>query len=348
MDEEGFREYLKDTKQVRRTPDGATADAYVSLVNEFEGFLRDRSAGKEVESADDGDIRAFVDHLAKDGRNTLQVLIGLYRYLRFVKNAEAEVSLLLILDCAEILNIMCKTVREMHGEEKAEQLLSGFEPPQIGTPPERMPEATTEFMSRLEEGIGEEATREVLLTGPHAAPPEFHVKEREMFLASNDIDEYLKRRHEEFVKELRGHMENDTYFFTQKIDQSVMDFVEGNREISSGLRRGNKIYFTKIPFMAIEYLREDDDKMKRYYGCHCLLARESILTGKQMSRNLCYCSAGYVKRPFEVAFDRELKAEVDKSFLWGDAVCRFTIEVPEDLLPKGEHSDAPSAPDEAE
>ena len=348
MDDKGFREYLKDTKHVRKTPDEATADAYVNLVREFEEVLQDRDAGKDVGTTDDGDIRAFVDHLAKDGRNTLQVLIGLYRYLRFVKNAEAEVSLLLILDGAEILNIMCRIVKEMHGEEKAEQLLSGFEPPQVGTPPERMPEATTEFMRRLEEGIGEEATREVLLTGPHAAPPEFHVKEREMFLASKDVDEYLRKRHEEFVRELKGHMDNDTYFFTQKIDQSVMDFVESDHEISSGVRRGDKIYLTKIPFMAIEYLREDDDKMKRYYGCHCLLARESILTGKQMSRNLCYCSAGYVKRPFEVAFDRELKVEVDKTFLWGDSVCRFVIEVPEDLVPKDERADAPSASGEAE
>jgi hypothetical protein len=336
MDEKGFREYLKDPTQVRKTPDEATADAYIGLVEEFEGFLQNRDGGKDVGSADDGDIRAFVAHLSKDGRNTLQVLIGLYRYLRFVGNAEAEVSLLLILDGAEILNIMCRTVKEMHGEEKAGQLLSGFNPPRVGTPPEMMPEAAEEFIRRLEEGIGGEATREVLLTGPHAAPPEFHVKEREMFLASEDIDEYRRKRHEEFVKELRGHMENDTYFFTQKIDQSVMDFVEGDQEISSGLRIGDKIFVTKIPFMAIEYLREEDEKMKRYYGCHCPLARESILSGKQMSRNLCYCSAGYDKRPFDVAFDRPLKAEVDRSILWGDTVCRFAIEVPKDLLPEHE------------
>lgn len=348
MDEDGFREYLKDTRQVRKTPDEATTEAYVKLVREFEGLLNERGAGKDAGGADDGDIRAFVDHLSKDGRNTLEVLIGLYRYLRFVGNAEAEVSLLLMLDGAEILKIMCRTVREMHGEERAEELLGGFDPPQVGTPPEQMPEATTEFLRRLEEGIGDEATRTVLLTGPHAAPPEYHVKEREMFLASKDVDEYLKKRHGEFVKELRGHMDNDTYFFTQKIDQSVMDLVEGDQEVSSGLRVGDKIYVTKIPFMTMEYLREEDEKMKRYYGCHCLLARESILTGRPMSRNLCYCSAGYDKRPFEVAFDRRLKAEVDKSILWGDTVCRFAIEVPEDLLPEGERPAEPSAPGKAE
>jgi len=68
--------------------------------------------------------------------------------------------------------------------------------------------------------------------------------------------------------------------------------------------------------------------MKRYYYCHCPLARESLLTNTLMSRNLCYCSAGYEKQPFEVAFGKLLRAEVKKSVLWGEPVCRFAIEIP--------------------
>ena len=49
-----------------------------------------------------------------------------------------------------------------------------------------------------------------------------------------------------------------------------------------------------------------------------------------MSRNLCYCSAGYEKRPFDVAFGKSVKAEVKQSVLWGDPVCRFAIEIPEE------------------
>jgi hypothetical protein len=86
--------------------------------------------------------------------------------------------------------------------------------------------------------------------------------------------------------------------------------------------------------MAIECLKEKDPKMRRYYYCHCPLARESILSGRQMSRNLCYCSAGYEKRPFDVAFGGSLKAEVKKSVLWGDDSCRFTLEIPDKWLSK--------------
>ena len=122
--------------------------------------------------------------------------------------------------------------------------------------------------------------------------------------------------------------------FLHLIDQDALDFVKGNPEVAGGVRRGKKIYQTKIPYMIIEYLKEKDPKLKRYYGCHCLLARESILSGEEMSRNLCYCSAGYEKMPYEVAFGKPVKTEVLKSILWGDTVCRFAMEIPEGYLPK--------------
>lgn len=334
MDEKGFREYLKDTGKVRVAADDETIDSYVRLAREFEAFLGSQCSGERSRDAGEAAVRAFVERLAEDDRNTFDNMVGLIRYARFVGNPDAEVSILLMLDGVDVLKTLCGTFRAEYGDERFEEVLGGFEPPAIGTHPGRMPDLTAEFLGRLEEGVGEEATRELLLTGPHAAPPEYHVKEREMFLASKDVDEYLRKRHEAFVNELQGHMDRGTLFFTQGIDQGVMDFVKGDPEISSGVRIGDRIFVTKIPFMAIEYLREKNERMRRYYGCHCLLARESVLSGREMSRNLCYCSAGFDKRPFEVAFDRPLKAEVERSILWGDTTCRFSIEVPEEFLPE--------------
>ena len=183
---------------------------------------------------------------------------------------------------------------------------------------------------------GQEGTREVLLVGVHAGLPKYYVEERKMLLASKDVDEYLRKRRERMVKLLEGHMKDGTPFYNQMIDQDALDFVRANPEVAGGVRRGKKIYQTKIPYMMIEYLKEKDPKLKRYYGCHCLLARESILSGKEMSRNLCYCSAGYEKMPYEVAFGKPVKTVVLKSILWGDDICRFSMEIPEKYLPKKE------------
>jgi hypothetical protein len=202
-----------------------------------------------------------------------------------------------------------------------------------------MPSATTDFLTRLESGIGEEATREFLEQNcPDVSPPERHSDERVLFLASKDVDAYLRKRRRMYLEELEGYLRDGTLYYNQRIDRSVIDFVRKNPEVGVGVRRGALIYHTKIPYMAIDYLRERDPKIKRYYCCHCPLARESILSGKTMSRNLCSCSAGFCKRPFEVAFGTPLRVEVTKSVLWGDSVCQFAIEVPEQMV-QGKTSD---------
>jgi len=330
LDEKGFRKFIKEGKRVPKGLSEATIKSHVRLVKEFEGLLKKKSPKKGFNDATDRDVKAFVKHLAKDERNTFDVLIGLLRYSRFSGNREAELSLLILLDGGNVLNKMCDNVKEKYGKRKYEELLGDYTPPRIGTPPKKMPKATTDFLNRIESGLGQEATRGILLKSPHAGPPEYYADERKMLKASKNVDEYLRKRREKFIEELRGHMKNGTLFYNQPIDQAVLDFVEGNPEIAGGIRKGNKIFCTKVPYMAIEYLKENDRRMRRYNYCHCPLARESILTDKEMSHNLCYCSAGYEKAPFDVAFGKPVKIEVLKSVLWGDLVCRFVLEIPEE------------------
>ncbi len=328
MNEKGFRKFIKEAKRVPKGLSEKTIRSHIRMVKEFEKLLKSKNPRKEFNDARERDVKAFIKHLAKTDRNTFDNLIGLLRYARFSGNRDAELALLIVLDGGNILGIMCDTVRREYGKRKGDELLRGFELPAIGTSFKHMPKVTSEFMRRLESGIGEAATRELLLTGPHAGPPEYYLEERKMLKASKSIDEYLRKRGKKFIEELTGHMRNGTLFFTQEINQDVIDFVRRNPEIAGGVRKGDLIYCTKVPYMAIEYLREKDQKMKRYYYCHCPLARESIPSGKAMSRNFCYCSAGFEKRPFDVAFGVPLKAKVKKSVLWGNSVCQFVLEIP--------------------
>jgi hypothetical protein len=330
VDEKGFREFVRKGERVPKNLPEETVRSNMRVAREFERFLRAERAKKGFDDAKERDVRAFIKHLAKDDRSTFDNLIGLLRYARFRGNADLELALLIILDGASILGLLCDTVKSEHGEAVFQELLGDFRPPPIGTSFKRLPRATSDFLCRVESGLGGRKTRELLLTGPHAAPPEYHVEERRMFEASEDVDDYLRRRSEKFIGELREHMEKGTLFFTQPIDQDALDYVEGNPEVASGVRKGNWIYVTKVPYMIIEYLKEKDPTRRSYYYCHCPLARESILSGEEMSRNFCYCSAGYVKRPFEVAFGMPLRAVVKKSVLWGDDICRFALEIPEE------------------
>ena len=330
MDEKGFRRFIKEGKRVPKGLKEATIRSHIGLVKEFEGFLKRKSPRRVFNDARDKDFRAFVKHLSKDNRNTFDNLIGLLRYARFSGGRDAELAILNLLNGSHVLPKMCENVKSAVGQRKFDELLGDFKPPAIGTPSKQMPKATSDFLSRLESGIGDAATREILLDSPDAGPPEYYADEKKMLRSSKDVDEYLRKRCKKLVEELTGHMKNGTLFFNQEIDQDVLDFVRRNPEIAGGVRKGDKIYCTKVPYMAIEYLAEKNRKLKRYYYCHCPLARESILSGKKMSRNLCYCSAGYEKAPFDVAFGERVKIEVLKSVLWGDAICRFAIEIPKD------------------
>jgi len=95
------------------------------------------------------------------------------------------------------------------------------------------------------------------------------------------------------------------------------------------VREGNVIYTMQVPYQAKLYLAETDERMKRYYYCHCPWARESNRSGKEVSGTICNCSAGYQKRPCEVNFGQPLRAEVLESVLKGDKRCRFAIYLPE-------------------
>ncbi len=328
MDENGFREFVREGKRVPKGLTERTIRLHLQMVKEFESFLNKRSQGTGFEQARARDAKAFVKELSREGRCTFDNFIGLLRYSRFLDNRDVEQTLILLLDGSNVLAGLCRNVEQRFGKKRAAKILGGYVPPAVGTPPKKMPKATSDFLNRLESAVAVEEVRKVLIRSPHAGPPSYYDDDKKTFKEAKSIDEYLHLRHEKFLDVLREHMENGTLFFNQPIDQRVLAWVKANPEIGGGARKGSFIYCTKVPYMAIEYLREKDRTLKRYYYCHCPLARESIVMGKEMSRNLCYCSAGYEKAPFEAAFGVPVKIEVLKSVLWGDSLCRFAIEIP--------------------
>jgi len=169
-------------------------------------------------------------------------------------------------------------------------------------------------------------------SGLDVGPKEYYLPMRQKFLESKSLDDFLSKRHQEAVELLEKHSREKSMFYAQEIDDEVVEFVRGNQEIMGGAREGGIIYETKIPYMAKKYLHEKDEKMKRYYACHCAWVREAIKSGLEISPNFCYCSAGYHKRPWDIIFDEPVKADVIETVLKGDLVCRFAIHISKRFL----------------
>jgi hypothetical protein len=113
----------------------------------------------------------------------------------------------------------------------------------------------------------------------------------------------------------------------------VIDFVRGHPEINPGVLESNVLYEAKIPYMTQAYLAETDERMKRYYYCHCPWVRESLRQGDvSISPTFCHCSAGFHKKPWEMIFGQTLRADLVETVLNGDPWCKFAIYLPEQVV----------------
>ena len=327
MDEEGFREFC-----TKRKLDEKTIRAHIVVVREFEVFLNNKGANRNLRGAMTDDLQSYVGQLMENDMNTWENLLGLLRYARFAGNRQVEIALLELLDGSDVLENLSETIKQTLGEVKRDEVFEGFSLPPLGTQSKDKPKVTKEFMERMETKLGEEKSKEILLSGPHASPKEEYLTERKIFLDSDGIDDFLKKRHKEYLDSLEKHMKEKTLYFTQEIDEEVLDYVRNTPTCQNGVRDGDIIYVTKIPYMAKKYLHEKDEKKKRYYYCHCPWVREAILSDLKVSPNFCYCSAAFEKRPWDVIFDQPVKADVVETVLKGDPICKFAIHIPTDFL----------------
>ena len=327
LDEAGFRDYC-----VKIGLNEKTAQASIGLVAEFEAFLKKGKGQRDFCSASPGDVQLFVEHLVEEKRNTIDNFAALIRYARFVNKREIVSFMFGYVEGFEALEKLFETLKDAVGEDRRDKIFEGVSLPPLGSDPKDKPRVTRRIMERLEATLDEEKLKEIMSSGLDVSPRESYLPLREKFLKARNLDDFLRKRHQENVEMLEKHSKEKTMFFAQEIDEEVVEYVRSNPEIMGGVRVGDVIYETKIPYMTKRFLHEKDEKMKRYYACHCGCVREGIRSGLKVSPNFCYCSAGFHKRPWEIIFDQPLKAEVMKTLLKGDMVCRFAIRIPKRFL----------------
>jgi hypothetical protein len=334
MDEKGFRAFVVEGRRVRKDLSEREIKSTIKLVKEFERSLSKRSPPRTFDRATKRDFEAFVKQLARTGRNTEESIIAFIRYARFSGNKSVELSGIQMLDGATVMESLSEILMDSVGPDEHGRIFRGITLPAIGSSMKTWPKVTKKLMDRLEANLDERTWKGALLSGPHTAPAEYYLPEKAKYEKTRDIDGFLKQRADEFIGLLTQHMTEGTLFFNQEIDENVLKFVRDNPEIAGGVRRGDVIYETKIPYMTREYLREKDKTKRRYLYCHCPWVREAIKTGLEVSANFCYCSAAFHKKPWDVIFGKPVEAEVVKSVLAGDLVCRFAIKIPKEHVGK--------------
>ena len=303
----------------------------VTSVKELEGHLE--SKGESFETVEVHDVMDYVSGLMSRGENTYHRLVSLARYFYMLRRNDVYIYFTKILGGRSVMPSISERLASIAGEEARDRVFQGVEQPPLGTPPEEIPFATKCLMDGLERELPPEVYRRVLAGNHHRIPLESFEGLKALYEESGSIDEFLKAKHERAVAELEEFLAEGKAWYEQEITPRVVEYVKANQEVLGGVRRGNKIYFTKIPFDPDAYLTEEDPLMKRYHACHCTLAREAILMGEpEISPEWCWCSAGYGKTPYDVIFGEEVEVEMLENVFAGDSRCRFAVTIPEGKL----------------
>jgi hypothetical protein len=326
MDKEGYHRYLTDRENP--IPEDEIVEA-TAMVERFEAFVK--KSDKTLDTAGSDEVNAFSKVLIEENINTYENLVALSRYGYFLKNLDLYLAVLELIDGAEVMNVLHERLGDMVGENLRDKILPESKLPPLGLPSAEKVHVTKEVMEKMVEVLDNETCSRVLNAVAHGLPKDFRKGEREKYLEAGSIDEYLRRKRESAISELENYRDSGALFFNQIITDEALEFVKGRPDVLSGERRGNTIYHTKIPYMVNEYLAESDERMKRYYACHCAWARESILTGEEVTDKFCHCSGGFTKMPWEAALDQPLEVEMVKSVLKGDSECSFIIHLPKDV-----------------
>ncbi len=329
MDKDGYRNYLTDREQP--VPEEKIGPA-IEMVERFEEFIK--KSKKTLETAASSEVSEFSKILIEEGLNTYDSYVALSRYGYFVQNLDLYLAVLELLDGAEVMDVLRERLGETAGEAKRDEVFAGIDAP-LGLPSAEKPKVTKAVLERMGALVDPKDCKKALIGTAHGIPKEWYKQEREKFLAAKDIDEYIAKKRENAIAELEKHRDERTLFYNQEITDEVIEWVKSRPDVLSGMRDGDKIVHTKIPYLAKDYLTETDEDKKRYYYCHCAWARETIMDGQiEVPSTFCYCSAGFTKQPWEVALDQPLKVKMLKSALKGDLECTFAIQLPAEVVPK--------------
>jgi hypothetical protein len=330
MDENQFRTFLEKNKIEKDT-----IEASVKSVKEFDDFLKKR--GNTVDTSSREDFYEYSAYLISRGENTFENYVSILRYGRFSNNTDLYVAALEVLDGSEVMENLSKRLCEDYGEDFRNKIFEGTPLPALGLHPRKKPEYTKKLLPRLIENIGITRCAAFLNKGLRDRYEEWRKPDREKFLTSKNIDEFLRNKRQEYVKELEEHLEKGSLYFTQEITKEVLDFVKDDPLIEVGVRKGDRILVKKIPHMAKEYLMEPDQQKKRYFYCHCPWVKEALLESEQpIDPVFCNCSAGYYKAYWEIVLDQPVEVAVLESILHGDPVCTFEVILPKDIVKAAE------------
>ncbi len=326
MDETGFLKLLQS-----RHLEPEASERSVAMVRGFEQFVQQCRPAASVDRATAGDVERFLEGLGPV--DDVRDVLGLARYFLLVHNDEALVAALERIDGADVPDRLSAKLVDLAGQAARDDVFKELEIPTPGAPPETKSAFMGVLVERLFARAGAPIAAEALTSGLHFQPPEAFAAERERYLAAPDIDWFLEDEHRRYVAFLEDLGDRGALYFTQPITDDVVAYVRDTPTCGGGVRHGDEVRTTKVPYQADAWLHEADGPRKAWLYCHCPWARASLLHPEaHVGPEFCHCSAGFEKQYWDAVLDQPVVVDVVRSVLAGDAVCEFAIHLPREVV----------------
>lgn len=324
MDLEGFKEYLKERKL-----DTDKINEGIEIIKDFSKFL-----SKSIDDATYDDFQYFSAYLIRNNKNTRDNYSNILRYGYYKKNHLLIIASMEVIDGGEVMMNFSNRLIDEFGEDIRNDIFGDIEVPLLGIHPRRKPAITKELIERFIKKVDRKKCAEFLADGLRDKYTDSYKSAREKYVKAKNIDDFLEIKQQDFIKTLKTHHEENTLFFTQEMDENVLEYIKNQKGMTeTGIREGNKVIITKIPYMTKEYLAETDERKKKYYYCHCPWAREGLLKeDKPVDPVFCNCSGGYYKNFWEAVLNQPVTVELLESVLKGDSVCKFALHLPQEVV----------------
>jgi len=211
---------------------------------------------------------------------------------------------------------------EAVGDEARKRVMEDSDGLPSGSNQQEIIDWTRKAVGRLEALTGEVKAGEVLTRCACQYPRQRLDMIREKYAQTHDLNLVHCMLQEQFL--------STTKDFLKLTDDHLKDIVRRGWGVA-GVRKGNMIMATKMPFEFHEFWEALTPVEKRYRYCHCHRVRESIREGSEpIPVTYCYCGAGFYKGIWEYILQRPVRVEVLESVLNGDDVCRIAVHLPED------------------
>jgi len=326
MDEINFRLFLEENEI-----DTNVIKSFLSNLRDYENYLKNENLS--LETVNPKKLVEYTEILVSTNKDSvLDFLRAILSYANYSKKYDFITETIDIVESYNAMDTLFSRIAEVHGEQLRDEIFRDLAIPPLGVYPEKKSTFTKNIMNRLEDNLGKENTIKLLSPCLHGRPPD-DIEGDKKTIEELGIDGFLLKKHQDLIKRLEKHRDEGTLEFAQIVDDEVIEFVRNNQMFAGGVRKGNIIYVSKVPYQTKKYLTAKDEKMKKFYLCYCPWIRGALKEGteNEFLKNFCHCSAGWYKLYWDKIFEQSLIVEPIKTGLNGELECTFAIHLPTNI-----------------